>query len=328
MIVWLDFGNIWNAPRMDKESPPSPPPPGSMFVSDKSTICGIEFSKKIMDVEKKNLVVVLTGQPAKWSWMFQRLYQDLLATFLWHDWSVSSHNRHNYSRILNNQSGPVFWASLNFQSFAFRVFSLVFKLLDILGYRVVDREVGIMAVEVKHPIDSASADLLEVSRHRIEPLSTRMEERDADVVKVSLSVIFSCKIQSQIARNPYHWSKMFPTFHRQYCEDLAVPAFAFICSQIISIGAWRLGSVIEKKGGFTLDHTNAQCAWNDIGSFQHITTSFRRKFSELTLLCSVNSHRIRHTKISDRIEPLITRSHGQVIRVAVCAKKHRNRSFF
>lgn len=194
MIVWLDFGNIWNAPRMDKESPPLPPSPRVYVCFGQiNDLWYWVLKKKIMDVEKKNLVVVLTGQPAKWSWMFQRLYQDLLATFLWHDWSVSSHNRHNYSRILNNQSGPVFWASLNFQSFAFRVFSLVFKLLDILGYRVVDREVGIMAVEVKHPIDSASADLLEVSRHRIEPLSTRMEERDADVVKVSLSVIFSCK---------------------------------------------------------------------------------------------------------------------------------------
>lgn len=43
-----------------------------------------------------------------------------------------------------------------------------------------------MAVEVKHPLDSASTDLLEVSRHRLEPLSTKMEERDADVMKVSL----------------------------------------------------------------------------------------------------------------------------------------------
>ncbi|XP_015748733.1 PREDICTED: spectrin beta chain, non-erythrocytic 1-like [Acropora digitifera] len=40
-----------------------------------------------------------------------------------------------------------------------------------------------MAVEVKHPLDSASTDLLEVSRHRLEPLSTKMEERDADVMK-------------------------------------------------------------------------------------------------------------------------------------------------
>lgn len=43
-----------------------------------------------------------------------------------------------------------------------------------------------MAVEVKHPLDSASTDLLEVSRHRLEPLSTKMEERDADVMKVSM----------------------------------------------------------------------------------------------------------------------------------------------
>ena len=42
-----------------------------------------------------------------------------------------------------------------------------------------------MAVEVKHPLDTASTDLLEVSRHRLEPLSTKMEERDADVMKVS-----------------------------------------------------------------------------------------------------------------------------------------------
>ena len=42
-----------------------------------------------------------------------------------------------------------------------------------------------MSVEVKHPLDSASTDLLEVSRHRLEPLSTKMEERDADVMKVS-----------------------------------------------------------------------------------------------------------------------------------------------
>ncbi|KAM7448230.1 hypothetical protein ABFA07_003643 [Porites harrisoni] len=40
-----------------------------------------------------------------------------------------------------------------------------------------------MSVEVKHPLDSASTDLLEVSRHRLEPLSTKMEERDADVMK-------------------------------------------------------------------------------------------------------------------------------------------------
>lgn len=40
-----------------------------------------------------------------------------------------------------------------------------------------------MAVEVKHPLDSASTDLLEVSRHRLEPLSAKMEERDADVMK-------------------------------------------------------------------------------------------------------------------------------------------------
>ena len=47
-----------------------------------------------------------------------------------------------------------------------------------------------MAVEVKHPLDTASTDLLEVSRHRLEPLSTKMEERDADVMKVGLSLVF------------------------------------------------------------------------------------------------------------------------------------------
>lgn len=40
-----------------------------------------------------------------------------------------------------------------------------------------------MSVDVKHPLDAASTDLLEVSRHRLEPLSTKMEERDADVMK-------------------------------------------------------------------------------------------------------------------------------------------------
>lgn len=48
-----------------------------------------------------------------------------------------------------------------------------------------------MAVEVKHPLDTASTDLLEVSRHRLEPLSTKMEERDADVMKVGLSLVFT-----------------------------------------------------------------------------------------------------------------------------------------
>ena len=48
-----------------------------------------------------------------------------------------------------------------------------------------------MAVEVKHPLDSASTDLLEVSRHRLEPLSAKMEERDADVMKVSLRRVSS-----------------------------------------------------------------------------------------------------------------------------------------
>ena len=43
-----------------------------------------------------------------------------------------------------------------------------------------------MSVDVKHPLDAASTDLLEVSRHRLEPLSTKMEERDADVMKVSI----------------------------------------------------------------------------------------------------------------------------------------------
>jgi len=48
-----------------------------------------------------------------------------------------------------------------------------------------------MSVEVKHPLDTASTDLLEVSRHRLEPLSTKMEERDADVMKVRLTLFFS-----------------------------------------------------------------------------------------------------------------------------------------
>ena len=64
-----------------------------------------------------------------------------------------------------------------------------------------------MAVEVKHPIDSAGADLLEVSRHRIEPLSTRMEERDADVVKVSFELFLRaicgvCECGKFSTRNP------------------------------------------------------------------------------------------------------------------------------
>ena len=57
--------------------------------------------------------------------------------------------------------------------------------LKVTTNRTVDREAWIMSVEVKHPLDSASTDLLEVSRHRLEPLSTKMEERDADVMKVS-----------------------------------------------------------------------------------------------------------------------------------------------
>lgn len=48
----------------------------------------------------------------------------------------------------------------------------------------------IMSVDVKHPLDAASTDLLEVSRHRLEPLSTKMEERDADVMKVRLTWTF------------------------------------------------------------------------------------------------------------------------------------------
>ena len=48
-----------------------------------------------------------------------------------------------------------------------------------------------MSVDVKHPLDAASTDLLEVSRHRLEPLSTKMEERDADVMKVRLTRFFS-----------------------------------------------------------------------------------------------------------------------------------------
>ena len=47
-----------------------------------------------------------------------------------------------------------------------------------------------MSVDVKHPLDAASTDLLEVSRHRLEPLSTKMEERDADVMKVSIEYIY------------------------------------------------------------------------------------------------------------------------------------------
>lgn len=47
-----------------------------------------------------------------------------------------------------------------------------------------------MSVDVKHPLDAASTDLLEVSRHRLEPLSTKMEERDADVMKVRVENIF------------------------------------------------------------------------------------------------------------------------------------------
>lgn len=47
-----------------------------------------------------------------------------------------------------------------------------------------------MSVDVKHPLDAASTDLLEVSRHRLEPLSTKMEERDADVMKVSIDRVY------------------------------------------------------------------------------------------------------------------------------------------
>ena len=46
-----------------------------------------------------------------------------------------------------------------------------------------------MALEVKHPLDPASANLLEVSRHRVEPLTTKMEERDADIMKVCFGAI-------------------------------------------------------------------------------------------------------------------------------------------
>lgn len=47
-----------------------------------------------------------------------------------------------------------------------------------------------MSVDVKHPLDAASTDLLEVSRHRLEPLSTKLEERDADVMKVGFIEFF------------------------------------------------------------------------------------------------------------------------------------------
>ena len=36
-------------------------------------------------------------------------------------------------------------------------------------------------IDVKHPLDRPSTDLLEVSRHRLEGLPTHMEDRDADV---------------------------------------------------------------------------------------------------------------------------------------------------
>ena len=55
-----------------------------------------------------------------------------------------------------------------------------------------------MSVDVKHPLDAASTDLLEVSRHRLEPLSTKMEERDADVMKVGLDDLF----QRSASRKP------------------------------------------------------------------------------------------------------------------------------
>ena len=56
--------------------------------------------------------------------------------------------------------------------------------------RAVDRGETIMSVDVKHPLDEASTGLLEVSRHRLEPLSTKMEERDADVMKVCFTGTF------------------------------------------------------------------------------------------------------------------------------------------
>lgn len=43
-----------------------------------------------------------------------------------------------------------------------------------------------MSVDVKHPLDSASTDLLEVSRHRLQPLSERLEV-DRDQVQVSFT---------------------------------------------------------------------------------------------------------------------------------------------
>ena len=52
-----------------------------------------------------------------------------------------------------------------------------------------------MSVDVKHPLDTASTDLLEVSRHRIQPLSERLEV-DRDQVQVSFTVfteIFECQ---------------------------------------------------------------------------------------------------------------------------------------
>lgn len=46
-------------------------------------------------------------------------------------------------------------------------------------------------IDVKHPLDRPSTDLLEVSRHRLEGLPTHMEDRDADVMRVSLHVCSS-----------------------------------------------------------------------------------------------------------------------------------------
>lgn len=92
-----------------------------------------------------------------------------------------------------SESRPSFWAS--HRSALIKDSTLAFLVAPVKPWNyseTVDRGASIMSVDVKHPLDAASTDLLEVSRHRLEPLSTKLEERDADVMKVGF-IEFFCK---------------------------------------------------------------------------------------------------------------------------------------
>ena len=100
-----------------------------------------------------------------------------------------------YAGILNikRESRPSFWASHSAFDQGFDCCLPWSARLnrETTANCAVDWGDTIMSVDVKHPLDAASTDLLEVSRHRLEPLSTKMEERDADVMKVRLTRFFS-----------------------------------------------------------------------------------------------------------------------------------------